>query len=189
MFFKRIKKGKDKGGVTLRGANVTYQSRQEAANEKVLQEQRTRQEAMQQEQRLSADIKNQEKRQEEKHDADKRRIELEIQERVKKEFSKRNHGRGPDALSYDQGNMFPIPEGAVGPIPTRKGDGIQYRCGSGGNGLHENTYGVRFHYEGKYHPERVIYFNKHNQTIDPTTGKPIGRKDPLAHMKAKKKNF
>ncbi|MEZ5901324.1 MAG: hypothetical protein R3D51_17735 [Hyphomicrobiaceae bacterium] len=93
----------------------------------------------------------------------------------------------PDFVGTSSGELIPVPEGADGPYPADNNKGIKYINGSGGgNGLHDNVTGVRIMdptnpslsspgYPGGY----VSYGNgkggSWGQTVDPNTGKPVGK--------------
>ncbi len=75
-----------------------------------------------------------------------------------------------------------IPEGAVGPLPTRA-PGFQYVGGRGGSGLHPNVTGVRFMDATNHHASPRVYMNDAGQTVDPFTGRTISPDEPMAHIR------
>lgn len=89
-------------------------------------------------------------------------------------------------ITNNNGDAFPIPEGASGPYPADNGLGIQYLGGSGGNGLNSRVTGIRvmdstatkFPYPNGY----VTYMNVGNQAVDPYTGRTLRPSDPLWHL-------
>lgn len=98
----------------------------------------------------------------------------------------------PDFLGQANGPAIPIPEGAVGPTPVQNGNGFQYTGGSGGNGLSPNACNVRIMDptlpKGPSPGYPNGYANYSNgaaptpQSIDPYTGKTIGKSDPWWHI-------
>ena len=94
----------------------------------------------------------------------------------------------PSFVNYN-GVMFPVPEGAYGPLPVKSGKGFMYIGGKGGNGLDPKVTGVRFMdpvTTGKYpHPDGYVnYMNNQGQTVDRATGKTIAKNDPAGHLDA-----
>ena len=97
-------------------------------------------------------------------------------------------GPAPDFVNYNK-VMFPVPDGAYGPLPVKSGKGFMYIGGSGGKGLDPKVTGVRFMdpvTTGNYpHPDGYVnYMNKQDQTVDRATGKTISKKDPAGHLDA-----
>lgn len=83
-----------------------------------------------------------------------------------------------------------IPNGAVGPIPTR-GRGFQYKGGSGGGNLHPKVANVRIMEPNATQGARYSYSkapaspNTRAQTVNPLTGRTIGKADPYWHIPLK----
>ncbi len=88
------------------------------------------------------------------------------------------------------GDAIPVPDGATGPTPTDNGKGVKYEGGQGGgNGLPPTVTGVRIMEPTQprgpspgYPNGYVNYSNKGNQSVSPTTGKPVGKADPAWHI-------
>ena len=91
------------------------------------------------------------------------------------------------------GDAIPVPNGASGPVPVVNNagntTGFGYTGGSGGNGLSDNTTGVRVMdptpargaspgYPNGY----VSYGNSSGQTVNGQTGQTVPRSDPSAHV-------
>lgn len=117
----------------------------------------------------------------ERIDRERRAVQEKID--VQNQFSA-SHGRNaPSYTGYDQGRSFENPAGSIGPFPTRNGSGMMYIGGSGGNSLHKNVYGVRHMSPTDHnHGHSVTYFNSHNQTVHPQTGRTIAKSDPNWHI-------
>jgi hypothetical protein len=99
------------------------------------------------------------------------------------------HGRkAPSHISYNDGNTFPIPQGAVGPFTSFK-SGMRYIGGNGGNGLDDRVCMVRFMDAEGRHKKRVVYSNRFDQKVSPVSGKTVSNKHPHAHLDPFKKNF
>ncbi|MEX0754967.1 MAG: RHS repeat-associated core domain-containing protein [Actinomycetota bacterium] len=85
---------------------------------------------------------------------------------------------------------FPIPNGARGPVPTR-GDGVMYTGGRGGPGLSDDVTSVRFMNKSSKYPNGYVNYGKDDpntgkwQTVNPRTGKPISKRDPLWHLQGR----
>jgi RHS repeat-associated protein len=94
------------------------------------------------------------------------------------------------------GDAIPVPNGASGPVPVVNNagntTGFGYTGGSGGNGLSDNTTGVRVMdptpargaspgYPNGY----VSYGNSSGQTVNGQTGQTVPRRDPSAHVPLK----
>jgi hypothetical protein len=133
------------------------------------------------------EFRQEQQKNQERIDRERRAVQEKI--RVQNQFSASHNGgmEAPSHIAYQQGNVFPLPQGALGPFPTR-GPGVQYIGGSGGNGLPSSVNRVRFMDETHYHPKRVVYMNN-NQTVSPTTGKPVGRSNPEAHLNPFTSNY
>jgi RHS repeat-associated protein len=94
----------------------------------------------------------------------------------------------PGFVEYN-GQMFPVPDGAYGPLPVKSGKGFQYIGGKGGKGMDPKVTGVRFMdpVTGGAHPHPdgyANYMNKSGQTVDRATGKTIAKNDPAGHLDA-----
>ncbi len=99
---------------------------------------------------------------------------------------------GPSFVVTPKGEAIPVPKGAVGSTPALNGKGFQYTGGSGGPGLAPKVTGVRIMDptppKGRspgYPGGNVSYFNKANQTVNPTTGRTISPSDPMWHIPLK----
>jgi hypothetical protein len=90
------------------------------------------------------------------------------------------------------GDIVVVPDGATGPFPTKNGLGIQYQNGSGGPGLDARTTGLRIMeptapsgpspgYPNGY----TSYNNITGQTVDPYTGEPVAKVNPIWHIPLK----
>jgi hypothetical protein len=97
-----------------------------------------------------------------------------------------------------QGEVFPVPHGAFGPIPANNGQGIQFTGGSGGLGLYPNVWGPGTYpeisgmrimnptqargpspgYPGGY----ISYWNTVGQTVNPLTGQDVPPANPWWHI-------
>ena len=89
-------------------------------------------------------------------------------------------------IANSNGEVVRIPDGSIGPIPVRSGNGFQFFDGSGGSPLDSRVAGIRVMdpvTSGKYlYPHGYVsYFNELGQTVSPFTGRPIARSDPLWH--------
>lgn len=89
--------------------------------------------------------------------------------------------KAPDYVVTSNGNSIIVPDNAVGPLPTRS-SGIQYLDGAGGKGLDDKVTGVRIMDKTDQHPPRVVYMNQSGQSVNPTTGNTVAKKDPSAHI-------
>ena len=87
------------------------------------------------------------------------------------------------------GTVYPVPQGASGPIPATSGKGIQFTGGSGGHGLSPNTTDIRimdpitsgkYQYPGGY----GSYGNAAGQIVNPLSGQTIPKSDPWWHIPA-----
>jgi RHS repeat-associated protein len=94
----------------------------------------------------------------------------------------------PNFIVTPDGTVYPVPEGATGPEPTRNGRGMQFQGGSGGNGLSPRTTGFRFMdpvTSGSYqYPNGYgSYNNSNGQAVNPYTGSAnISKTDPMWHI-------
>jgi len=94
--------------------------------------------------------------------------------------------RGPSFIAKPNGEVVRIPDGAIGPIPVRSGNGFQFTDGCGGDPLDSRVAGIRVMdpvTSGKYlYPHGYVsYFNELGQTVSPFTGRTIPPSDPLWH--------
>jgi RHS repeat-associated protein len=104
-----------------------------------------------------------------------------------------NTGPMPLIVVSPGGDAIPVPNGAAGPVPVVNPQGnttgFGYTGGSGGNGLSDNTTGVRIMdptpargaspgYPNGY----VSYGNSSGQTVNGQTGQTVPRSDPSAHV-------
>jgi RHS repeat-associated protein len=91
------------------------------------------------------------------------------------------------------GDAIPVPNGASGPVPVVNNagntTGFGYTGGSGGNGLSDNTTGVRVMdptpargASPGYPNGHVSYGNSSGQTVNGQTGQTVPRSDPSAHV-------
>jgi hypothetical protein len=95
--------------------------------------------------------------------------------------------KAPDFIVTPKGDVFPIPNGATGPMPVNNGKGFKYVDGSGGNGLNKATTDFRFMdpvTSGKYkYPNGYgSYNNAAGQTVNPLTGQTISPSNPWWHI-------
>ncbi len=88
-------------------------------------------------------------------------------------------------MVHPNGEIVPVPEGAVGPSPVDSGKGFQFTGGSGGNGLDPRVTDVRIMdpvTTGKYpYPEGYVSYGNGGQTVNPWTGQTVSNADPWAH--------
>ncbi|WP_152990326.1 DNRLRE domain-containing protein [Sphaerimonospora mesophila] len=97
--------------------------------------------------------------------------------------------RGPSFVVRPNGEAIIVPKGATGPAPVDNGKGFRFTGGNGGHGLSNKTSGVRIMDPtttpgGHQYPEGYVnYQNRSGQTVDPFTGKTIGKSHPLWHWK------
>jgi hypothetical protein len=87
---------------------------------------------------------------------------------------------------HPNGEIVPVPTGAIGPTPARTGSGFQFRGGSGGHGLDPRVTDVRIMdpVVGGKHPlpnGYVSYGNASGQTVKPWTGRTIDPGNPWWH--------
>jgi RHS repeat-associated protein len=97
-----------------------------------------------------------------------------------------NAAHGPSFIAKSNGEVVRVPDGAIGPIPVRSGNGFQFTDGSGGGPLDSRVAGIRVMdpvTSGKYlYPHGYVsYFNEQGQTVSPFTGRTIAPSDPLWH--------
>jgi hypothetical protein len=96
---------------------------------------------------------------------------------------------GPDFVVTPKGEAIPVPDGASGPSPTiNKGGnevGFEFTGGSGGKGMDERVDGVRIMDANRTQGPRVNYMNSSRQTVDPVSGRTIGKDDPRGHLPLK----
>ncbi len=94
--------------------------------------------------------------------------------------------RSTNFIVHPNGDVVPIPKGAVGPTPVDSGKGFQFTGGSGGHGLDPRTTDVRIMdpvTTGKYqYPNGYVsYSNGSGQAVNPYTGQTVGKADPWWH--------
>jgi hypothetical protein len=94
--------------------------------------------------------------------------------------------RAPDFVVHPNGDVVPVPTGAVGPLPVQSGKGFQYVGGSGGHGLDPRVTDVRIMdpvTTGKYpYPDGYVsYSNSAGQAVNPYTGQTVAKSDPFWH--------
>ena len=94
----------------------------------------------------------------------------------------------PNFIVSPSGTTFPVPAGAVGPSAVRTKKGVQYEGGSGGYGFDPRTTGLRVMdpvLTGRYqYPTGYgVYMNRHEQTVNPFTGRTLRKGDPYSHIK------
>lgn len=92
----------------------------------------------------------------------------------------------PNFVVHPNGEIVPVPTGAIGPTPARTGSGFQFRGGSGGHGLDPRVTDVRIMdpVVGGKHPlpnGYVSYGNASGQTVNPWTGRTIDPGNPWWH--------
>ena len=90
--------------------------------------------------------------------------------------------RPTDFVVNEKGEAIPIPDGAQGPVPPKRGTGMSYEGGSGGKGMSDRVEGVRIMDPNKAQGRRVNYMNKTGQTVDPKKGGTISNSDPRGHL-------
>jgi hypothetical protein len=93
--------------------------------------------------------------------------------------------RSTNFIVHPNGEIVPVPEGAVGPSPVDTGKGFQFTGGSGGHGLDPRVTDVRIMdpvTTGKYtYPDGYVSYGNGGQTVNPWTGRTISNADPWAH--------
>jgi hypothetical protein len=94
----------------------------------------------------------------------------------------------PDFVVHPNGDVVPVPKGAVGPSPVVSGRGFQFEGGSGGHGLDPRVTDVRIMnpvMDGKYrYPNGYVsYSNAFGQAVDPYTGQTVPKSSPWWHWK------
>jgi RHS repeat-associated protein/fimbrial isopeptide formation D2 family protein len=94
--------------------------------------------------------------------------------------------RSTNFIVHPNGDVVPIPRGAVGPTPVDSGKGFQFTGGSGGHGLDPRTTDVRIMdpvTTGKYqYPNGYVsYSNGSGQAVNPYTGQTVGKADSWWH--------
>ena len=95
--------------------------------------------------------------------------------------------RTPNFIVSPGGTIYPVPQGATGPLPVATGRGFQYIGGSGGYGLSPAASSVRIMdpvLGGKYpYPSGYgSYLNQAGQTINPVSGQTISPSNPWWHI-------
>src|SRR5215468_491889 len=95
----------------------------------------------------------------------------------------------PDFIVTSGGDVIPLPQGVMGPMPAQNGRGFRYVGGSGGHGLDARVSEVRIMdpvpargqapgYTGGY----VTYSNAVGQSVNPYTGRTVAQADPIWHI-------
>lgn len=94
----------------------------------------------------------------------------------------------PNFVANANGEIVPVPEGAVGPTMVDSGKGFQFTGGSGGRGLNPRVTDVRIMdpvTSGKYtYPDGYVSYSNGAtppQTVNPWTGQTVANADPWAH--------
>ena len=94
----------------------------------------------------------------------------------------------PNFVANANGEVVPVPEGAVGPTMVDSGKGFQFTGGSGGRGLDPRVTDVRIMdpvTSGKYtYPDGYVSYSNGAtppQTVNPWTGQTVANADPWAH--------
>lgn len=92
----------------------------------------------------------------------------------------------PNFVVHPNGEVVPVPTGAIGPTPARTGSGFQFTGGRGGHGLDPRVTDIRIMdpvVGGKYPLPNgyVSYANARGQTVNPWTGRTIAPADPWWH--------
>jgi len=188
MFFR--KNESQQRGVTLEGADVIRQDFAQTSNEHAYQEQQATQQKMIAAKQEAEKIQSIERERLEERESLIRGFEKKIQDKVRESFKDRTIMQTLDFVGYEAGNLFPVPKGAVGPLPCKHGSGFMYQYGSGGYDFDKRTTGVRFCPEEGKHQIRVIYMNIEGQTINPWTGEMVHDKSSVyAHFKPMEPNF
>ncbi len=95
----------------------------------------------------------------------------------------------PNFIVNSNGEIVPVPTGAVGPTAVDSGNGFQFTGGSGGHGLDPRVSNVRVMdpvTTGKYpHPNGYVSYSNGAsppQTVNPYTGQTIAKSDPNWHI-------
>jgi hypothetical protein len=94
----------------------------------------------------------------------------------------------PDFVVHPNGDVVPVPKGAVGPSPVANGKGFQFEGGSGGHSLDPRVADVRIMdpaRSGKhlYTNGYVSYSNASGQAVNPYTGQAVPKSSPWWHWK------
>jgi len=84
-------------------------------------------------------------------------------------------------VTTSSGFTSPVPQNAIR-TPTRTGEGISFKGGSGGHGFHQSTTDVYVMTGHGNHDSRTYYMNSGNQKVDPFTGKTVDPDHPMAHI-------
>ena len=99
-------------------------------------------------------------------------------------------GTAPNFIVSPGGTAYPVPQGAIGPVPSNTGTGIQFQGGSGGPSLDPRVTGFRFmdspaNAPYQYQNGYGVYNNITGQTVNPSTGRTVPYSDPWAHIPAR----
>ncbi len=94
--------------------------------------------------------------------------------------------RSTNFIVHPNGDVVPVPNGAVGPTAVDSGKGFQFTGGSGGHGLDPRTTDVRIMDpvttgKNQYPDGYVSYSNGSGQAVNPYTGQTVGKADPWWH--------
>ncbi|MFK4728106.1 RHS repeat-associated core domain-containing protein [Agromyces mediolanus] len=94
--------------------------------------------------------------------------------------------RVPSVLRVGDLKLAAVPKGAIG-TPVKSGKGLEYMIAKGTPELADEVASIRIMNpvtSGKYqYPNGyAVYMNSSGQTINPLTGRTIGRSDPFAHI-------
>jgi hypothetical protein len=92
----------------------------------------------------------------------------------------------PGFVVSPDGTVFPVPDGATGPVTT-EGPGFQYNGGQGGNGLAGNVTDVRFMDPNSQNPSGYVNYGSQQanggwQSVNPYTGVPVDTNNPMWHI-------
>ena len=158
-------------GVSFEGAQKTDQAQKQADQDKSVQQQKEAQERIFNEQRENLQKQNDQKLLEQRSFLQKQRAEKKRLNQLNQQKSRGN----TDMVTTPAGVTSPIPQGSVGPHPTRA-PGMQYNDGNGGHGFKSTVADVRIMSDNssstsnKNHRERTIYYDKTGRPVDPYTG-------------------
>jgi|GEM_PF-2990392 len=179
MFFRKRKL--QQRGVSLEGADVIRQDFSQTSNENSYQEQQAAQQRIIAAKQEAERIQSIERERLDKQESILRETERKIQDEVRKHFKKAALQK-VNFVGYEAGNLFPVPKGAVGPLPCKHGSGFMYQYGSGGHGFDKKVTGVRFCPDEGKHKMRVVYMNRRGQSVNPWTGRTVDPSHRFAHF-------
>jgi len=94
----------------------------------------------------------------------------------------------PNFIVDEGGQVFPVPEGAVGPKPTENGKGVIFSGGNGGENGQVSSIRIMdpVPARGKapaYPNGYVVYENINGQAVDPNSGRTVSRREAHHQMK------